>query len=110
MQKTILLQSAGILDEEAKCTLKQNVYIKDGKIFKIVAENEDDHSVVADETIDCSKYFVSPGLANLHTHTAMNIFKAFSVSVTVIYLSICSYISNIEANEIIVSISVSPSV
>ena len=42
MQKTILLQSAGILDEEAKCTLKQNVYIKDGKIFKIVAENEDD--------------------------------------------------------------------
>ena len=26
MQKTILLQSAGILDEEAKCTLKQNVY------------------------------------------------------------------------------------
>ena len=31
MQKTILLQGAGILDEEAKCTLKQNVYIKDGK-------------------------------------------------------------------------------
>lgn len=82
MQKTILLQSAGILDEEAKCTLKQNVYIKDGKIFKIVAENEDDHSVVADETIDCSKYFVSPGLANLHTHTAMNIFKGIAEDVT----------------------------
>jgi len=31
MQKTILLQGAGILDEEAKCILKQNVYIKDGK-------------------------------------------------------------------------------
>ena len=82
MQKTILLQSAGILDEEAKCTLKQNVYIKDGKFFRIVAENEDDHSVVADETIDCSKYFVSPGLANLHTHTAMNIFKGIAEDVT----------------------------
>ena len=78
MQKTILLQSAGILDEEAKCTLKQNVYIKDGKIFRIVAENEDDHSVVADETIDCSKYFVRPGLANLHALTAMNIFKGIA--------------------------------
>ena len=82
MQKTILLQGAGLLDEEAKCTLKQNVYIKDGKILKIVAESEDDHFVAADETIDCSKYFVSPGLANLHTHTAMNIFKGIAEDVT----------------------------
>lgn len=57
MQKTILLQNAGLLDEEAKCTLKQNVYIKDGKILRIVAENEDDHSVVADETIDPHSHF-----------------------------------------------------
>ena len=36
----------------------------------------------ADETIDCSRYFVSPGLANLHTHTAMNIFKGIAEDVT----------------------------
>lgn len=34
------------------------------------------------EVIDCSRYYVSPGIANLHVHTAMNIFKGIAEDVT----------------------------
>lgn len=82
MEKTILLKNAGLLDEEANCILNQNVYVQEGKILKILPVAEDTESIHADETIDCSKYYVSPGLANLHTHTAMNIFKGIAEDVT----------------------------
>ena len=82
MEKTILLKNAGLLDEEANCILNQNVYVQEGKILKILPAAEDTESIHADETIDCSKYYVSPGLANLHTHTAMNIFKGIAEDVT----------------------------
>lgn len=82
MEKTILLKNAGLLDEEANCILNQNVYVQEGEILKILPAAEDTESIHADETIDCSKYYVSPGLANLHTHTAMNIFKGIAEDVT----------------------------
>lgn len=82
MEKIILLKNAGLLDEEANCILNQNVYVQEGKILKILPAAEDIESIHADETIDCSKYYVSPGLANLHTHTAMNIFKGIAEDVT----------------------------
>ena len=82
MEKTILLKNAGLLDEEANCILNQNVYVQEGKILKILPAAEDTEPIHADETIDCSKYYVSPGLANLHTHTAMNIFKGIAEDVT----------------------------
>ena len=82
MEKTVLLKNAGLLDEEANCILNQNVYVQEGKILKILPAAEDTESIHADETIDCSKYYVSPGLANLHTHTAMNIFKRIAEDVT----------------------------
>ena len=82
MEKTILLKNAGLLDEEANCILNQNVYVQEGKILKILPAAEDTESIHADETINCSKYYVSPGLANLHTHTAMNIFKGIAEDVT----------------------------
>ena len=82
MEKTILLKNAGLFDEEANCILNQNVYVQEGKILKILPAAEDTESIHADETIDCSKYYVSPGLANLHTHTAMNIFKGIAEDVT----------------------------
>ena len=70
------------MDEEANCILNQNVYVQEGKILKILPAAEDTESIHADEIIDCSKYYVSPGLANLHTHTAMNIFKGIAEDVT----------------------------
>ena len=82
MEKTVLLKNAELLDEEANCILNQNVYVQEGKILKILPAAEDTESIHADETIDCSKYYVSPGLANLHTHTAMNIFTGIAEDVT----------------------------
>lgn len=82
MGKTILLKNASLLTEEAECISSQNVYVKDGKIEKILPGDRDDGSLKAEETIDCSSYYVSPGLANLHTHTAMNIFKGIAEDVT----------------------------
>lgn len=82
MGKTILLKGASLLDEKARCIQKQNLYVQDGKIAKILPEKDDSYSIKAQEVLDCSKYYVSPGLANLHTHTAMNIFKGIAEDVT----------------------------
>lgn len=82
MGNTILLKDAALLGEEAQCIQHQNIYVQDGKIRKIVAAEADDGSIQADETIGCGKYYISPGLANLHTHTAMNIFKGIAEDVT----------------------------
>lgn len=82
MDKTILLENANLLDEDAQCIQKQNMYIQDGKILKIIPNDKDAHEIAVDETIDCSKYYVSPGMANLHVHTAMNIFKGIAEDVT----------------------------
>lgn len=82
MGKMTLLKNASLLNEQAQCIRNQNVYIQDGIISKIISSAEDDGSCTAEEVIDCSKYYVSPGLANLHTHTAMNIFKGIAEDVT----------------------------
>lgn len=82
MGKTTLLKDASVLDEQAQCIRHQNIYIKDGLISKITDISADDGSVAADEVIECSKFYVSPGLPNLHTHTAMNIFKGIAEDVT----------------------------
>lgn len=82
MGKTILLKNASLLNEEAECISGQNLYVQDGKISKIIPKDEDDGRISAQEVIDCSKLYVSPGLANLHTHTAMNIFKGIAEDVT----------------------------
>lgn len=82
MGNTILLKDASLLDEQAQCIRHQNVYIQDGIIKKIVENSKDDGSMAAEEVIGCSRFYVSPGLANLHTHAAMNIFKGISEDVT----------------------------
>lgn len=82
MGKTILLKDASLLNEKAECILHQNLYVQDGKILKIVDKDQDDGSIQAQETIACAGYYVSPGLANLHVHTAMNIFKGIAEDVT----------------------------
>ncbi len=82
MGKITLLKNASLITEDAKCILHQNVYIQDGKILKIVDGEKDDHLIQSEECIDCKNYFVSPGIASLHVHTAMNIFKGISEDVT----------------------------
>lgn len=82
MSKITLLKNGALLTEDAKCIVNQNVYIQNGKILKIMDAASDDGAVKADETVDCSNYYISPGIANLHVHTAMNIFKGISEDVT----------------------------
>ena len=79
MNKTILLKDASLIDENAKCIRHRDVFIRDGIIEKIT---ETSPKSSADEVINCSRYYVSPGLANLHVHTAMNIFKGIAEDVT----------------------------
>ncbi len=82
MSKIILLKGGTLLNEEAECILHQNVYIQDGKILKITDCAGDDGAVKADEVIECGNYYISPGIVNMHVHTAMNIFKGISEDVT----------------------------
>lgn len=82
MGKTVLLKGASLLNEAAECIRNQNLYVQDGKILKILPQKDDDYSIEAQEVLECGKYYVSPGLANLHVHTAMNIFKGIAEDVT----------------------------
>ena len=81
MKKAVLLKDASLLDENGQCTLHQDVYIKNGCIEKI-AETGKEKFPEAEEVISCSGFYVTPGIPNLHTHTAMNIFKGIAEDVT----------------------------
>ncbi len=82
MEKVILLAHASLIMADACCHLDQNLYVKGSLIEKIVPADQDDHSLLADETIDCSRFFVSCGMVNMHAHMAMNIFKGIAEDVT----------------------------
>lgn len=79
-EKKILLRDASLLNEEAECIRHKDVLIQDGKIQSITDTKT--AAPKADEVINCSGYYVSPGLPNLHVHTAMNIFKGIAEDVT----------------------------
>ena len=76
----ILLKDASLITEEAECIRHKDILIQDGKIQKI--SDAGTEALHAEEVIDCSRYYVSPGLPNLHEHTAMNIFKGIAEDVT----------------------------
>ena len=81
MEKAVLLKDASLLDENGQCTLHQDVYIKNGRIEKI-AETGKEKFPEAEKVISCPGFYVTPGIPNLHTHTAMNIFKGIAEDVT----------------------------
>lgn len=80
MGKSYLLKNAYLLMENGEQISGKDVYIKDGIIKKI--QNTGETQEKADEIIDCSRYYISPGIPNLHTHTAMNIFKGIAEDVS----------------------------
>ena len=75
---SVLLKCANLIKEDGSVLTRQNVYIDEGKIAAIVPADADDGRRRAGESIDCSRYYVSCGLTNLHAHTAMNIFKGIA--------------------------------
>jgi 5-methylthioadenosine/S-adenosylhomocysteine deaminase len=80
MSNKILLKDASLLTEQAQCIRHKDLLVSDGKITKIADSGTE--KLEAEEVIDCSGYYVSPGLPNLHVHTAMNIFKGIAEDVT----------------------------
>ena len=75
------LYNAAIITETGECLFHKDIYISDGRITRICESGTIQPDLAPSETIDCSKYFVSPGFVNLHAHTAMNIFKGIAEDV-----------------------------
>lgn len=77
-----LLKNAAIIDEKAQITRNIDIYTADGKIEKIATYVKDvSHGEYC--VIDCTNYFITPGLVNLHAHSPMNILKGIAEDVTI---------------------------
>ena len=77
----IKLYNAAIIAHTGECLFHKDIYIENGRIFRICDSGTAQPEPAPEETIDCSSFFVSPGLVNLHAHTAMNIFKGIAEDV-----------------------------
>ncbi|MBP5159154.1 MAG: amidohydrolase family protein [Lachnospiraceae bacterium] len=75
------LKNATLITEDAKVIPGKDICISGGKITKICDSGEN-CCEEGFETVDCTGLFVSPGLTNLHTHLAMNIFKGIAEDAT----------------------------
>ncbi len=62
-----LIQNGTILDPSQKLQRKANLLIRDGKVANIVAPDASP-GTHADQTIDASGCFVTPGLIDIHVH------------------------------------------
>ena len=85
--KTVYLKNASLIGRDAKVISGQDLFVREGRIDAILpagskASNQKREEISPEEIIDCSRYYVTPGLANLHVHTAMNIFKGIAEDVT----------------------------
>lgn len=93
----IILKNATLIDENANVRTRQDIVVEGGIIRRIVSSDSPQEDMAGenspeksahlnnirddDEVIDCTDYVVTPGLVNLHAHTAMNIFKGIAEDV-----------------------------
>ena len=77
----IKLHNATIIAQTGACLSHRDIYIDGGRIARICETGAFRPEAAPSDTIDCSACFVSPGLVNLHAHTAMNIFKGIAEDV-----------------------------
>lgn len=75
----MILKDANIIDGEGNIYIGKSIYIKDGKIEKIL----DQYDCGLGEIIECENYFVTPGFVNLHSHVPMNILKGLAEDVNI---------------------------
>lgn len=76
--ESILLKNANIINADGQVVKDQDILIQEGKIKEVGKINKEDI-----KTIDLSNKYVSPSFVNLHTHSAMNIFKGFAEDVNI---------------------------
>ena len=72
--KTVYLKNASLIGRDAKVISGQDLFVREGRIDAILpagskASNQKREEISPEEIIDCSRYYVTPGLANLHVHT-----------------------------------------
>ena len=77
----IKLYNASVITHTGACLSHKDIFIQDGRITAVCDTGTFRPDTAPDDTIDCSSYYVSPGLVNLHAHTAMNIFKGIAEDV-----------------------------
>jgi len=92
----IILENATILDRDGNLSAPRTVVVEGGLIAAVTGESRGGQSSKnssprspgrserrpGDETIDCSRLHLTPGLVNLHTHSPMNIFKGIAEDAT----------------------------
>lgn len=78
MKYDIGLNNAHVITYDGELLTGKYIYVKDGRIAKVSDRPLDD----VKEVIDCSSYFVSPGLVNLHAHSPMHIFRGIAEDVS----------------------------
>ncbi len=77
----IRLYNATVITHTGECLTHRDIYIRDGRIAAIRDSGAPRPEGSLSDSIDCSSCCVSPGLVNLHAHTAMNIFKGIAEDV-----------------------------
>src|SRR5437899_12222371 len=65
---SILIQGGTIIDPSQKLQRRGDLLIRDGKIASIVPLNASSGSSRADQVIDATNCFVTPGLIDIHVH------------------------------------------
>ncbi|MDY0235709.1 MAG: amidohydrolase family protein [Gudongella sp.] len=75
---SILLKNANIVHADGEIVKAQDILIEEGRIKEIGKLNTG-----TSKTIDLSNRYISPSFVNLHTHSAMNIFKGFAEDVNI---------------------------
>lgn len=90
-----ILNHCTLLDEDGNLHTNQSIVIENGIIKSISEEFL--------EGEDCTGLIISPGLVNLHTHAAMNIFKGIAEDVHIdawFNEEIWPYESKVEENDV----------
>lgn len=77
---TVLIKNINLIKEDASVINNMDVRIEKGLIAAIGPASKENAS--ADKTIDGTGLYLSPGIPNLHAHTAMNIFKGIAEDCT----------------------------
>ena len=78
----VLLWDACLIDSDGNVQSHKNIVISDGSIAAVEDYREGACLPEAEESICCRDFVITPGLVNMHSHAAMNIFKGISEDVT----------------------------
>ncbi|MCR5024746.1 MAG: amidohydrolase [Lachnospiraceae bacterium] len=77
--ETMIIKNINIINENAEVSENMDVFVENGVIAKIAVSSRGHYTGTV---IDGTGLFLTPGIPNLHVHTAMNIFKGIAEDCT----------------------------